>query len=237
MSRLRSLAARLIKTHGRDYDRQTVAVMKAVLGPSANCIDIGACSGELLKHIVRLAPRGTHLAFEPLPRFYNALIRKFPGVQVHELALSDATGESTFQHVFTNPAYSGLKPRRYDRPNERVEEIMVRTGRLDDLVPPDMPVRFIKIDVEGGELQVFKGGAVTIRRTRPFIVFEFGLGAADWYGTQPEDIYRMLSDCRLQVSLISDWLAGRAALSEPEFEVEFRECRNYYFLAHPPVLD
>jgi FkbM family methyltransferase len=230
------MAARLRKTAGddRNYDRHTVAVMERVLGQASNCIDIGASRGQLLEHMVRLAPCGTHLAFEPLPRFCEALAKRFPAVRVNRLALSDSAAASTpFQYVVTNPAYSGLRRRRYDRAHERVEEIVVRTARLDDLVPPEVPVRFIKIDVEGGEFQVLKGALETVRRNRPFIVFEFGLGAADWYGIQPEDMYRMLVGCGLEVSLISEWLAAGASLGEREFAAEFREYRNYCFLAHP----
>jgi hypothetical protein len=94
-------------------------------------------------------------------------------------------------------------------------------------------VRFCKIDVEGGEFQVLKGAMETVRRDRPFIVFEFGMGGADWYGVQPEDMYRLLASCGLELSLISDWLASRPCLGEREFAAKFREFRNYYFLAHP----
>jgi FkbM family methyltransferase len=234
--RMHSIAARLWKqtTDSRDYDRQTVAVMERVLRATSNCLDIGASGGELLKHMVRLAPRGTHFAFEPLPDFYRTLVKRFPDVRVHNVALSDVTEESTrFQYVVGNPAYSGLRRRRYDRPEERVEEIVVRTARLDELVPPNLHIHFVKIDVEGGEFQVLQGGVETVRRNRPFIVFEFGIGAADWYGIQPEDMYRLLSGHGLGVSLISDWLSGKAPLGEREFAAEFHDCRNYYFLAHP----
>jgi hypothetical protein len=150
------------------------------------------------------------------------------------VALSDTTDEfAPFQRVVSNPAYSGLRRRRYDRPEERVEEIVVRTARLDELIPRNAPIHLIKIDVEGGEFHVLKGGVETVRRNRPFVVFEFGVGGADWYGIQPEDMYRLLSDCGLDVSLISDWLSGEAPLGEREFASEFRDCRNYYFLAHP----
>ena len=216
-----------------DYDQQTVAVMERVLRPDSNGIDVGAFRGELLKHMVRLAPLGAHLAFEPIPQFYDSLVKHFPTVQVFNLALSDAAGRSSFQYVGSNPAYSGLRRRRYDRPDERVEEIVVQTARLDDIVRQQRTVRFCKIDVEGGEFQVLKGAMETVRRDRPFIVFEFGMGGADWYGVQPEDMYRLLASCGLEVSLISDWLASRPCLGEREFAAEFREFRNYYFLAHP----
>lgn len=207
--------------------------MERVLRPDSNCIDAGASRGALLKHMVRLAPQGTHLAFEPLPQFYAALVRKFPSVRVYDLALSDSSGECSFQHVVTNPAYSGLKLRKYERPDERVIEIRVRTERLDHIVPGETRLDFLKIDVEGGEFGVLKGGAETIRRNRPFIVFEFGLGGADYYGVEPEPMYRMLAGWGLGISLLAEWLGGGRSLSEQEFAAEFRECRNYYFLAHP----
>jgi hypothetical protein len=148
------------------------------------------------------------------------------------VALSDTTGESTFQHVVTNPAYSGLKRRRYDRPDERVEEICVRTDQLDNIVPPGLTFRFLKVDVEGGEFQALCGGIQTLGRDRPFIVFEFGMGAADFYGTEPEAMYRLLAGIGLDISLMSAWLAGNRPLTRDQFVAEFRECKNYYFLAH-----
>jgi len=234
-TRLRSMAARLRKRvdDGRNYDGQTVAVMERVLERDSNCIDIGASAGAILEHVVRLAPSGTHFAFEPLPEFHDSLVRKFPSVTISNLALSDSAGSTTFQHVVGNPAYSGLRRRLYERPDEIVKEIEVRTARLDDLIPPELPIRFIKIDVEGGEFQVLSGALETVRRNQPFIVFEFGMGAADWYGTQPEDMYRLLAGCGLSVSLLHGWLMNGASLSEREFAAEFRQYRNYYFLAHP----
>ena len=207
--------------------------MERVIKHDSNCIDVGASRGALLAHMVRLAPGGIHMAFEPLPEYRRALAQRFPNVRVSELAVSDTEGRANFHHVVSNPAYSGLRRRAYERPDERIEEIVVETARLDDIVPQHLPVRFIKIDVEGAELQVLRGALDLVRRNRPFIVFEFGIGAADWYGSQPSHVYRLLTGCGLRISLMSDWLAGAGCLDERRFEQEFEECRNYYFVAHP----
>jgi len=116
-----------------------------------------------------------------------------------------------------------------------VVEIQVRLLRLDDLLPSDLPIRFVKIDVEGAELQVLKGAVQMLRRCRPYVVFEHGLGAADCYGTRPESVFDLFTGCGLRLSLMNDWLAsgGRKTLSREAFAEEFNSARNFYFMAHP----
>jgi FkbM family methyltransferase len=220
------------------YDAQTVAVMARVLARGSNCIDVGCHRGAILNGMLRFAPDGTHFAFEPLPDLFADLTAKYanvPTVRLHELALSDAPGDTTFQHVVTNPAYSGLKQRRYDRPNEQVVEITVKVARLDDVLPSGFDIRLVKIDVEGAELQVLRGGTGMLRRCLPFVVFEHGLGAADCYDTRPEQVFDLLSDCGLRVSLMKDWLehGSAKAFTRAAFAEEFDTGRNFYYLAHP----
>ncbi len=216
------------------YDRQTVAVMDRSLSKNSNCVDVGCHTGQILKQILRYAPTGTHYAFEPLPELYRKLTESFPGVNIHNLALSDAVGETSFQHVTSFTAYSGFRMRKYDRPDETIEEIKVKTDLLDNIIPQSLPLHFIKIDVEGAELQVLRGAVNTIRRSRPVVVFEHGLGAADFYGTTPEEVYDLLTtQCGLRVSLMQRWLEGSEALSREEFADQFHKAINYYFMAYP----
>lgn len=215
------------------YDAQTVEVMRRVLGPADNGIDVGAHVGDVLRHMVELAPEGRHLAFEPLPHLAEGLREAFPSVTVHQVALSDADGQATFHHVTTNPAYSGLLLRRLDRPDEQVETIDVPVRVLDDLVDASTPVRFLKVDVEGAELGVLRGARQLLARDRPYVVFEHGLGAADVYGTSPTDVLDVLSGADLQVFLLQDWLAGVGPLDTDRFVQQFETNENYYFLAAP----
>jgi FkbM family methyltransferase len=220
----------------RWYDKMTVAVMHRVLSRDSVTVDVGAHTGDLLVHMVERAPEGRHFAFEPLPGCFAQLTRRFgdhPGVKLHELALRDEPGTASFVHVATRPTYSGLIARRMDRPNERLETIEVQCARLDDVIGPDEPVRFIKIDVEGGELGVFLGARETLSRTRPVVVFEHGLGGADHYGTRPTQVFDVLSDAGLSVGLLERYLAGDPALSRDSFADEFESGRNYLFVAYP----
>ncbi|MGH7680813.1 MAG: FkbM family methyltransferase [Candidatus Eiseniibacteriota bacterium] len=216
------------------YDWQTIAIMRRVLRPDSNAIDVGAFEGGMLRHMVRLAPRGRHLAFEPVPERAAVLAARFPQADVHAAALGDAAGHASFQHVIRHPALSGLRRRSDLVPDEEVREIQVPVTTLDMAVPADQPVALVKIDVEGGELGVFRGGVETFRRTRPVVIFECGLGSADAYGVEPEEVYDAVTGpLGLRVSLLQDWLAGSGALSRASFADLYRRRIHFYFIAHP----
>jgi FkbM family methyltransferase len=177
----------------RRDDAHLRAAMAALLRPDANCIDVGANTGAVLADAVRLAPLGRHIAFEPIPAAYAALTERFPGVDVRRAALSDTRGTATFEHVISRPAYSGLKTRDYPGA-EKVETIEVDVERLDDALPEGFAPALVKIDVEGAELGVLRGGIETLRRHRPIVVLEHGRGAREHYGTTAADIYGLLVD-------------------------------------------
>lgn len=224
-------------TLSEQYDRQTSEILQR-LAADASCVDVGCNVGAILSEMLRAAPRGRHYAFEPLPDLFAELRRRFgdaPNVTLFNVALSDHSGQSAFQHVVTNHAYSGLRRRRYDRPHEEVVEITVAVEPLDRLLPAGARIDLIKIDVEGAELEVLRGATATIRRCQPLIVFEHGLGGSDFYGTTPEHIHDLLvGEHGLAISLMADWLAGRPPLSRQGLHDEFHGQTNYYFLAHPP---
>src|SRR5215510_5257590 len=61
-------------------------------------------------------------------------IRGIAHLLLLDLALSDSEG-NLLTSVVTNPAYSGFRERRYDQPNEQVQEIAVKTNLLDNMIP------------------------------------------------------------------------------------------------------
>lgn len=220
------------------YDKLTELVIAKMLKPTSVCIDVGAHEGSILRLMIKYAPNGTFFAFEPLPFLYDKLVQEFGdyyNIHVFNLALSDSAGESSFNYVISNPGYSGLKKRRYDRPHEEDTQIKVRTELLDTILSnaKASKVSFIKIDVEGAEYLVMKGAQERIKNDKPIIIFEHGMGASDCYGTRPEDIFQLLSNiCGLQISLLSQWLLGRPALNLNAFCDQYYNGKNYYFIAH-----
>jgi FkbM family methyltransferase len=207
------------------------AITRRLLRPDSNCIDVGAHRGSILGEIVRRAPRGVHFAFEPIPEHCRYLAKTFPTVKVFEIALGDKKGQAEFAHNVRHPTRSGFKLPLI--PGEPVETILVETDCLDSLVPVSLPIHFIKVDVEGAELLVFRGAVQTLRASRPVVVFEHTPMAQRRYGAASEDVFDLLTkECGLRVSTMPSWLRHAASLGRAEFCDCVAKRAADYFVAH-----
>jgi len=214
------------------YDPQTLLIFKKYLGKTSNCIDIGAHHGHILREILAAAPRGTHFAFEPIPGLYKKLQKRFgKKVVLYNCALSDRKGTAEFNLVVDKPAISGLK-KRTDYGPHPVSTFSVSTERLDDIVPPDVKIDLIKIDVEGAEMLVLKGAVELLRRNKPIVLFEFGSAAGDLYDTDPAVVYDLFTECGMEVSVIEYFLRRQTGFSREEFTGQYRKGYNYFFIAY-----
>jgi len=217
------------------YDIQTKKIINN-LSTTSNCIDVGCYEGEILDLMLNSCPKGFHFGIEPIPILYHKLAKKYKNhgsCKVFNLAVSDDKGISKFNYVVTNPSYSGLRKRDYDRPNEKEENISVQIDLLDNLIPKDIEINFIKIDVEGAEYKVLKGARRIIERYKPIVVFEHGLGASNHYDTSPSDIFNYFNSLDMQIGTLDNYLKNRDPLSAESFSTQYFEKINYYFIAYP----
>lgn len=221
-------------TQNEAYDRQTRQILRQEVHPGDVCIDIGAFRGEILKDMIALSPAARHFAFEPVPAQFEILQATFGDRAVLlPFALGNASGETTFHFVASNPTYSGLRRREY-KGEEEVRMIPVEVCRLDEVIPRDVSIRLIKIDVEGGELDVLRGGKETLRRCHPILIFEHGLGGSDHYGATPEDLYDLLvTELGYRIGVMKAYLRDkeRAALPRDAFRHQYYARLNCYFIA------
>jgi FkbM family methyltransferase len=220
-------------TKNLEYDRLTQLIMKRVIADNSNCIDVGCHKGEILDLILKFSPKGKHFAFEPIPYLFNQLENKYINrAVVYPFALSDKNGETTFNLVKNAPAYSGINKRQYNIAHPDIEEIKVELRKLDEVIPRELKIDFIKIDVEGGEFGVLKGARELMKKNLPVVVFECGMGASDYYGTNPLDLYNYLvQDIGLQIFTLKSFIKGNKPLSVNGFEECFKTNSEYYFIA------
>lgn len=149
-------------------DQIAIQLAAGLCPPTGTFVDIGAHIGSVISEVHFRHPRARIIAFEAIPEKATALQRKFPGFEVHNLALCDREGEASFFIDREHSASSSLA-----RGERSVQEIKVKTRRLDSLFE-GRHADVIKVDVEGAELGVFRGATELIERSRPIIMFESG---------------------------------------------------------------
>ncbi len=177
-------------------DEQLHHLITLALTSSSCCVDIGANVGTMLGWIVQAAPRGQHVAFEPVPHLAHALRARHPAVDVREAAVSDTAGRTSFVVNVDQPSRSGLAP---PVGRDRTEAITVEVVRLDDALPRGTRPRLIKIDVEGAELEALRGASSTIADNDVMVAFEHGHGLAEPDLDRSRELYRLLEDLGLRL--------------------------------------
>jgi hypothetical protein len=104
----------------------------------------------------------------------------------------------------------------------------VRCDRLDNFADSARSFDFLKVDVEGAELLVLRGGEGLLRRDRPAILFESGPGSAERYGLSREELFGFLSsDLGYSIYLIGDFMRGERPIDLRTFD----ECHKFPFRA------
>lgn len=133
-------------------------------------IDVGANNGVYAWWLSRLSAHC--YAFEPNPIFQSDIRASGRNITASSLALSNTTGTARLfipSNVLTGADMTGLATLR-ENASGAGRELEVMLAPLDSLLLP--PIGFIKIDVEGHELEVLEGGLATIKRDRPLLLIE-----------------------------------------------------------------
>ena len=147
-----------------------LSVVASAIRRGDHVADVGANHG-LYTHA--LAKRGALVeAFEPQPECVAVLRayasrRRLRNVQVHPVALSATQGIGTL-HVPRDSASSPSASLRASLDTDAAMEVILEP--LDAFEFPDLT--FVKIDVEGAELDVLRGATETLERCRPLLFVE-----------------------------------------------------------------
>jgi len=119
----------------RRDDEPLTEILRRILSPNDNCVDVGCNVGQVLEKIVSLAPRGRHFAFEALPSLASDAARRFPTVTV-----SAARPFVYFEHGRGGSEYYGTTP-------ELIHRFLCTDCGLQIWRPPDWILGQAPLDV------------------------------------------------------------------------------------------
>lgn len=174
------------------YEPAETRVMDLLAAGSGVILDVGANIGLYTVRFAKCMPGVKVYAFEPLPRSNAFLQRNVAAnavgdrVTCFNYGLSDATGTVDFFISPTAGTNASLK-NVAGVDNASVVVGMVLT--LDQWVSNQGVVPdFIKCDVEGAELLVFRGGKSTLAAHRPIVFAELLRKWSKPFGYHPNDM-------------------------------------------------
>lgn len=162
-------------------ERPGVQFVLKNLRPGDVAIDVGAHKGAFLYWMQRAVGRtGKVFAFEPQPelaKYLNSVTgaKQLEHVKIINAALSHRPGVMTLTREGELPSPSArlAQADEWDEAIAGHVSFSVRVEALDKcLTKRDRPVRLIKCDVEGHELDVFQGARRILEEDRPMLLFE-----------------------------------------------------------------
>lgn len=176
------------------YELGTLSILLSYLKPGNTFIDVGANIGFLsLSAAAIVGKQGEVLAFEPHPDTFkileeNKALNQFSQLQLHQKGMGERHETVMIYSEENNRGGASISNKRS---NEGVE---IEIETLDDLVL-SRKVDMIKIDVEGYELKVLKGGRALLEKDRPVLILEFSNERVN--EEDPVEMYNWLNDLNI----------------------------------------
>ena len=186
-----TIQAALLRDGGFEF-HSIVLAMEVLRHKTGDIIDVGANIGIFSVPLATACPERKLHSFEPQRSVYmhlcaNLLLNRLQNVYPHHLAVGVARPGDTiqvpefdvFQERYTGSvtldptvvARRGAIPGIAEPTNRATSFETVGLIALDDFLPPN-PIAYIKVDVEGMELSVFRSSERILERDRPALYFE-----------------------------------------------------------------
>lgn len=160
------------------HEVQEIKALVGRLQKNDIAIDVGANKGGYLWSLSRAVPLGKVFAFEPQPIFFYYLKKVCPkaglnNVQIEPFGLSDRAGVFTLAIPGSDPTSPAASFEDAVKTREPHQSYEVQVTTLDSYFENIAGhVGAIKIDVEGHELAVLRGGLNLLKKHKPVIVCE-----------------------------------------------------------------
>jgi FkbM family methyltransferase len=187
------------------YELETTAILRRELRPGDCFIDVGSNVGYYaFTSACLVGPAGKVHAIEPSSRLGARIASDIERnglsgrVILHRCALADFDGHAYLEHGSRDLTPDGDAFIRMVESDADAERVPVTT--LDALLADTSRVDVMKVDVEGLEMAVLRGGMQVLRRCRPRLLLVEVQEAtlARTSGTTPADLFALLGRCGYQ---------------------------------------
>jgi FkbM family methyltransferase len=174
-----------------EYEKNELAMQLCLIQQDDTILDIGANLGWYTMHISKINPSAKVFSFEPIPSIFNYLnqnieLNRLGNIKTFNFGFSDTEGSFDF---YFDPLLSVNASLANVSNKNGIESISCSVKKLDNfIVEQNIKVDFIKCDVEGAELLVFRGGIDLLKKDKPIIFTEMLRKYAARFNYHPNDI-------------------------------------------------
>lgn len=180
------------------YEREDSEMLYRVVKNGDVIFDVGANIGWYSNHLSRKLPDSKIYSFEPIPETFEQLKRnvelnKSSNITLNNFALAEERKTLTFYY---SPLVTGASSSQNITENPDMKKLECKADTLDNYVASNQieKIDFLKCDVEGAELFVYKGGVETFKKFKPAIFTEMLRKWAAKFNYHPNDIIKLFTD-------------------------------------------
>ena len=179
----------------KSYEKEETLFVSGFLKPDHVCFDVGANVGYFTLLMASRVTAGEIHSFEPIPFCYHMLscsihLNGFANVITNNCAVGEIDGEATF-YISGDSAFSSMIP------HAEARRLTVAVTSIDKYVRSRniKKIDFLKIDVEGAELQVVLGATELLAdqvRRPGLIMMEIGIDGAGKISDSSIEVIRFM---------------------------------------------
>ncbi len=194
-----SVLSRVI--YQQSFEEEELAFYRKFIKPGFVVLDIGANIGLHVLYAAKLAGENGYVhAFEPVKKTFSRLqeniaINRVTNITAHNMAVSDTTGTAEI-NISTEGFDAWNSIAGQANAGHQFGRETIQTITLDEFCVKKMgttKVDLIKIDTEGWEANVLKGGAKYLTENSPMLLVEYAQDILDNFGRTTGEIYDILT--------------------------------------------
>lgn len=178
------------------YEKVELGLALRMIRPSSTVLDVGSNVGWYSLNIAKAIPDVRVFAFEPIPHTFDLLLRN---IRINEAANIHPNNFGFYDQAGTMVLYfcndsSGSASAENIGERRDAQEVTCQVNTVDDFIADTgLKVHFIKCDVEGAELRVFRGANKCLADQKPVVLTEMLRKWCRKFSYHPNDIIELFA--------------------------------------------